>query len=152
MITTQPMNRWDRLLAFACVATGCSGLFFVVAGGATEAIFNRMVFGSAPSPVVGSNARDYLKFVYRVLGAVMVGWTASLAPTVLGPLRRRERWAWSQVAWSIGIWFSVDTAASLASGFPENALLNVGFGLLFAIPLAGMRPTLVDAPIRADPR
>ena len=152
MITTQPMNRWDRLLAFACVATGCSGLFFVVAGGATEAIFNRLVFGSAPSPVVGSDARDYLKFVYRVLGAVMVGWTASLAPTVLGPLRRRERWAWSQVAWSIGIWFSVDTAASLASGFPENALLNVGFGLLFAIPLAGMRPTLVDAPIRADPR
>ena len=152
MITTQPMNRWDRLLAFACVATGCSGLFFVVAGGATEAIFNRMVFGSAPSPVVGSDARDYLKFVYRVLGAVMVGWTASLAPTVLGPLRRRERWAWSQVAWSIGIWFSVDTAASLASGFPENALLNVGFGLLFAIPLAGMRPTLVDAPLRPDPR
>ena len=146
------MNRWDRLLAFACVATGCSGLFFVVAGGATEAIFNRMVFGSAPSPVVGSDARDYLKFVYRVLGAVMVGWTASLASTVLGPLRRRERWAWSQVAWSIGIWFSVDTAASLASGFPENALLNVGFGLLFAIPLAGMRPTLVDAPIRPDPR
>ncbi len=145
MITTQPLNRWDRLLVFACSATGCSGLFVVVAGGgATEAIFNRMVFGSAVSPVVGSDARDYLRFVYRVLGAVMVGWSAALVPTVLGPLRRRERSAWRQVAWSIGIWFTADTAASLASGFPENALLNVGFALLFAFPLAGMHRTLVD--------
>lgn len=146
------MNRWDRLLVFACLATGCSGLFFVVAGGATEVIFNRMVFGSAPSPVVGADARDYLRFVYRVLGAVMVGWSAALVPTVLGPLRRRERWAWNQAAWSIGIWFTVDTAASLASGFPENALLNIGISLLFAIPLMGMRPTLVDAPSSTNSR
>lgn len=59
------MNRWDRLLAFACLVTASSGLFFVLAPGATEAVFNRMVLGGGSSPVVGSEARQYLQFVYE---------------------------------------------------------------------------------------
>lgn len=40
---------------------------------------------------------------------------------------------------SLVAWFIPDTAYSLLSGFWQNAVLNAGFVLLFAIPLAALR-------------
>lgn len=37
----------------------------------------------------------------------------------------------------ITFWFVTDSTASILSGAPVNAVLNIGFLLLFALPLRG---------------
>jgi hypothetical protein len=118
---------------------GASGAFFVVAGALTTSLFEWIVFGSAESPIPGGEAARYVTFVYGVLGAVMVGWACLLWPLVRGPIRRREPWAWSAIAMSLGAWFVIDSALSIASGFGENALLNLVFAIAFAVPLLAIR-------------
>jgi hypothetical protein len=138
----EPPNRatpWDRLLEVAVLLVGVSGAFFVVAGTLTTSLFEWVVFGSAESPIPDGEAGRYVTFVYGVLGAVMIGWACLLWPLVRGPLRRREPWAWSAIAVSVGIWFVVDSTLSLASGFGENALLNLVFAIAFAVPLLAIR-------------
>jgi len=36
----------------------------------------------------------------------------------------------------MGAWFAVDTTLSAVTGFWGNVALNIGFALLFAVPLA----------------
>jgi hypothetical protein len=76
--------------------------------------------------------------VYRVLGAVLIGWTVGLA-AAWRALRRRDRGAWWTIALSVGAWYVVDTTCSLVAGFPENAVLNTVLALLIAVPLVGIR-------------
>lgn len=145
-----PRTIWDRWLELAVILVVVSGAFFVFAGKATTTVFEWIIFGSADSPIPSGLAADYLTFVYAVLGAVMVGWGCLLWPIVRGPVRRRECWAWTAVSWSMGIWFVVDSTVSIASGFGENAVLNLGFGAAFAVPLIALRSecrvSIVDQP------
>ena len=90
-------RRWDRLLELATVAVGASGPFFVVFGEATASLFKQLIFGTGANPIQGVEALDYTRFVYGVLGAVMVGWSVALWSVVTGPLRHREPWAWNAV-------------------------------------------------------
>lgn len=135
---------WDAWLLVAIAGVAGFSAGFVVAGDSMITVFDRLLFGSAESPVRGAAALDYLKFSFGVLGAVTIGWMVALLPIALGPLRRRERFAWSSIAWSVGVWFVIDSTFSVLSGFPENAVLNVGFVALFAIPLLAMRRELAD--------
>jgi hypothetical protein len=132
-------NFWDRSLQFATAAVGLSGLCFVVFGTLTATLFKRLIYGTDTNPIAGREALDYTRFVYGVLGAVMFGWSLALWGLTIGPVRRRERWAWRVVAISMAGWFVVDTILSIASGYGENAILNTVFAVLFAVPLVGMR-------------
>jgi hypothetical protein len=130
-----PRTLWDDLLKFATVIVGVTGLFFVGFGPATQELFKRLIYGTAPDPVVGVEALRYVRFVYGVLGAVMFGWALALWFIITGPFRERQRWAWNAVVASMIGWFVVDTTLSLLSGYGENAILNVAFALMFAVPL-----------------
>ena len=130
---------WDRWLEAAVLLVGGAGVFFVVARVPTTTLFEWIIFGSADSPIPTGDAARYVTFVYGVLGAVMIGWACTLWPLVRGPLRRRERWAWTAVALSVGVWFVVDSTLSVASGFGENALLNLVFAVAFGVPLLAIR-------------
>lgn len=131
-----PNQLWDRWLAAAIGLVGLLGVVLALAAGPATEAFDRLFFGG-PGPVPDGAAREYLALVYRILGAVLVGWTVALA-AAWRALRRRERGAWWTVAASVGVWFVVDTTYSLTSGFPANALLNLGLAALVAVPLAGM--------------
>jgi hypothetical protein len=136
---------WDRWLTIAVGAVAAFGLAMIVVRAPIMATFDRLFFGSAESPVPDGPAADYLAFVYGLTGAVMVGWMVALLPIVRGPLRRREHWAWTTIAASVGTWFVVDSLFSLVTGFAENVASNAGFLLVFAVPLVAMRSELVDA-------
>ena len=41
----------------------------------------------------------------------------------------------SLILTSIGAWFVIDSAGSILAGAPVNALFNVGFLAMFAVPL-----------------
>jgi hypothetical protein len=135
---TQPSSRLDRALVVAACVVGASGLFFVLFGTTTASLFKRLIYGSATNPVTGTEALEYTRFVYGVLGAVMIGWAIALLFVIHGPLRRRERWSWNAVAASMGGWFAVDTSLSIWSGYAENAVLNLGFAILFTVPLVAI--------------
>lgn len=118
------------------------GLAFVLLPGLMQDAFNRLIFGDTRTPEGFSpKAVDHSEFTYAVLGAVMVGWMMLLAFIIHGPLRSGERWAWTAVVASVGVWFVLDTTMSLASGYPENAALNAVFGVGFGVGLWATRPT-----------
>ena len=88
-------------------------------------------------PVDGAQtlAGDGMRLVNGILGGVMVGWAVMLwiVSTEVYPenpvLGRRI------ILMSVGTWFVVDSLASIIAGAPLNAVFNVGFLLLFFVPV-----------------
>lgn len=126
---------WWRWLLVVTAGTLVFGLALMVLPQVMLPFFNILFFGSPDNPFDAAATR-YITFTYGVLGAVMVGWAIALLYIVLKPFRRGEREAWNALAWSIGIWYLIDSVFSLYSGFGANALFNTAFLVLFAIPLA----------------
>ncbi len=130
---------WWRWLVAASVGVLLFGATMVVLPEPTALFFNLLLFatpGGDPALIV---AAPYLRFVYAVLGAVMVGWAVALLCLLYGPFRRGAREGWVAVAISLTAWFVPDTALSLWTGFWPNAVLNAVFAVAFAIPLAATR-------------
>lgn len=137
---------WYRWLIAASIVVLVFGLGFVFLPDLLLAFFNLVLFSSSRGSVLyAHNARGYISFAHAVLGAVMIGWSISLLYIVTGPFRRGERGAWSALTVSLLAWFVPDSAASLAAGYAGNALLNVGFIALFAVPLAASYKPLHSA-------
>ena len=128
---------WQRWLVLVSIGAALFGLAFIILPTAMENLFITLFFGGASTDALfGVEAGNYIRFVYGVLGAVMLGWMISLTIIASGAFGKRDRSAWNAIAVGAGVWFVVDSAFSLASGFPANAALNVGFMVLFTIPLA----------------
>ena len=128
---------WERWLIFATSLVAGFGLLLVVSPAFASWLFGWVAFGSASGiENLGAAAQPYLALVHGVLGAVMFGWGVGLLLIVVGPFSRGEWEAWRLVAISMGAWFAVDITLSAVSGFWGNVALNIGFALLFAVPLA----------------
>lgn len=128
---------WWRWLVVATIGLLLFSLTLMFLPEVTHRLFNLMIFGSARgNPAFGTQAVGYLSFVYAVLGAVMFGWGVMVLLALFGPFRAGEPQAWRLVAWPLAAWFVPDTAISLASGYWQNAVLNLAFAAAFAVPLA----------------
>lgn len=113
------------------------GLALVFFPAQMERFFNWMLFASQTAvPIQEPPAVDYLRFVYGVLGAVMVGWGVSMVWVLIGPYGRGERAGWLALATPLAIWYVIDSSLSVTQGFWQNAVLNSLFAALFALPLA----------------
>jgi hypothetical protein len=131
---------WTRVLLCAIAAVLLFGMMMMLLPTETQRLFNVVAIGTPSYPAsIPPVAQPYIVFVYRMLGAVMIGWMLALLAIVIGPFQRGEAWAWWAISLSLGGWFAIDTTASLLTCFPGNALLNLGFGLAFAVPLAASR-------------
>lgn len=86
--------------------------------------------------------RDYARFIYGVLGAVIVGWMITIGAIAMGPLRSREVWSWWALVTALVIWFVLDTGISLLLGFAGHAWFNVAFAVALAGPLLMIRRDL----------
>ncbi len=134
------LGPWDRVLLIVVVGVAVYALGLVVFGLALgDEVFARLGFGPGDGEIIGEAPREYVQLIYGVLGAVIVGWMVTLGAIVVGPLRRREEWAWWAVVSASVIWFALDTGLSLALGFVGHALFNVGFAVALAVPLAAIR-------------
>ncbi len=104
-------------------------------------LFTRLFFANAESvQQIGEGDEPYIQLVYGVLGAVMVGWMVALLPLVS---RITQRDTWNIMAWSIGVWFVLDTSMSLVIGSFAHAVFNLPFFILLAIPLGGIYRTFL---------
>jgi hypothetical protein len=112
------------------------GLFLVMAPGFTRQGFSLLVYADTGRiATFGADAVAYIALVHAVLGGVMFGWGVALLLVVRGLFARGAREGWQIIAISVAAWFVPDTAFSLWSGFWQNAVLNVAFLFLFAVPL-----------------
>ena len=126
---------WLVVVSGGIVAAGLAMLLFP---GLTRRLFSLLLFASSETiDGFGALPARYIGLAHGVLGAVMVGWGAALLLLLFGPFRRGSREAWLTVAVSLAAWFVTDTGVSLATGFWQNAVLNVVVAVLFAVPLAG---------------
>ena len=127
---------WQRWLIVVTVGVIVYGFSFILLPDLTQSLFNIIFFSSADaSRQFSDQANDYIAFAHGVLGAVMIGWMVALLPILTGTFREGERSSWNAIAFSVLVWYVVDTAFSLYSGVPANALFNTAFLVLFAIPL-----------------
>jgi hypothetical protein len=130
---------WWRWMVVVTIGVIVYGLALLVAPGPMQDIYNRVFYSDRDiATVFSSEASHFVRFVYRVLGAVMVGWMITVLGIVIVPFRRGERWTWTTLTLSIGAWFVLDSAFSMADGFVMNAVFNVAFLVLFAIPLTAI--------------
>ena len=81
--------------------------------------------------LAGAEAR----LLCAISGGMLVGWGALMALVAVRLYARDPALARTMIAVSMITWFVVDCAASVAAGAPVNAVLNVGFLALFAVPL-----------------
>lgn len=139
-------STWERILLAVIGGVIIYALALVVGGLAVgDTAFDVLGFGPDDGNIRSGDGRAYLRLVYGVLGSVIVGWMLTLATIVVGPLRRRERWAWTAVVAGVVVWFVLDTGLSLVLGFVGHALFNVTFAIALAVPLAAIRNHLPSA-------
>ena len=87
-----------------------------------------------------AEAAAFRAFVLGPLGATIAGSYLLQAFGAGVPFRRRERWAWWASAGALALWFTVDSALSLAHGAAFNVLrINLVPLAVFVPPLAATR-------------
>jgi hypothetical protein len=128
---------WFRWLLAVTIGVMVFGLALVLAPGLAREGFSLLLYADTERlATFGAEAAAYISLVHAVLGAVMFGWGVALLLIVRGSFASGARQGWRIVAVSVGAWFVPDTAFSLWSGFWQNAVLNLVFVVLFAVPLA----------------
>lgn len=131
---------WWQWLVAVSVGVVIFGSILVFFPAITLQGFSLLVYGNADQLGLNTAAAvTYIKLVHAVLGAVMVGWGAALLYILLCTFRENLAIGWKTVTGSVLSWFIPDTTYSLISGFWQNAVLNIVFLFLFAIPLLVVR-------------
>ena len=98
-----------------------------------------------PSGAVPPQAAAYSSWVLSAWGATVAGWGLLLTFVVRGPFHARQPWVWPAIAVSLGLWFVLDTLASLRHEVAFNVGLNVAIFILAAIPLLATRKAFVPS-------
>jgi hypothetical protein len=134
--STLPSPFWWRWLIVATIFVLITGIAMVVTPEPVSRMFSLILSSPKNEDIFGASARAYLMLFQGVLGATMIGWSMALLLVAMGPFRRGLREGWTIIAVSMAAWYIFDTSFSLWTGFWMNAVLNTGFLILFAIPLA----------------
>ena len=127
---------WLNWLAVVTVGVIAFGLLLVIAPGLARQGFSLLVFSSADRiSDFGPEAASYIELAQAVMGSVMAGWGMALLLILRGPMQRNLTEGLKFFGISLLVWFIPDTTFSIASGFWQNATLNLVFAVLFLIPL-----------------
>lgn len=126
---------WIGWLTVAFGLTALTAVSYVFLPGAMLASTMQSLMGSADALESGGELQRFVHWLSGVSSAVSLAWMGTALFIVWGPYRRGERWAWWALAAPIFIWFIVDSGRSIATGLSLNALLNVGWLLMYTVPL-----------------
>lgn len=124
---------WERWLMGITLGVIIYGGCLMLFPRAMHTLFNTLFFGESDA---NGTLTHYIHLIYGVLGAVLIGWMVMLLGIIRSPFRHGERWAWQTITSSVLIWFLVDSGFSIVIGVVEHAIFNVGFAVLYTIPLA----------------
>lgn len=143
------MSRFWRTWTIGwCWAVGAFGV--ILAASAFEATDGptRWLFGLLNNRVA-FDPDAHTQFSLAVLGAVTIGWSLTLLAAVQAAhqLGDQARSVWILITSSVVVWYVIDTALSLATGFGLNAIPNTLFLMAFLLPI--IRGDVLKSPSRA---
>lgn len=126
---------WRSWMGIWCLGVGLFGAVIALAGMPGGEAPMRMaleLLGGAPVEVAGA-----LRFTLAVLGAVTIGWAATLWALVraAGALGAEGGPLWRLLLWSVLGWYVIDSLLSVVTRFGLNVVPNTLFLLLFLLPL-----------------
>lgn len=141
---------WYRWLLVVIIGLMIFGTTMVLVPDLTRQIFSLLLYADARQlgAGVGAPTTTYIMLVHGVLGAVIVGWGASMLLAVIGPFKRAQREGWLLLAIPLAVWFVPDTVFSVYTGFWQNAAFNAAVAAAFAVPLVATRHLFWPSPNR----
>jgi hypothetical protein len=110
----------------------------VLTGGGLEATDGvaQMLFG-VMGPLGGFEWTPHLRFATALMGAVTMGWGLTFF-AAFGAAHRLGDQAgsvWGMLTVAAVVWFVVDSALSVATGFWHNAVSNTGLMVGYLVPV-----------------
>lgn len=75
------------------------------------------------------------RLLWAISGGILTGWGVLLWQISTRLYPQDPALARTLILSSVSVWFVVDSLGSIAAGAPLNAVLNIGFLLLFFVPL-----------------
>lgn len=102
-----------------------------------ERVFMDLVFW--PMDGLPDSQAAEIRLLWGINSGILSGWGIALWLITTRLYSNEPALTRAIILYSIGTWFIVDGLGSIVAGAPMNAVVNVGFLLLFAIPL--WRPT-----------
>jgi hypothetical protein len=127
---------WKTWLTVWCWGVMVSGAVLLLAAlpaadGPARLVF-AMVGGGRPE--AGMFGQPALRLAFALQGALAIGWTL----TMVGLIRAAAMIgtpAWRSLTLSMLVWFVTDSAASIGTGFPLNAVSNSVLMVAFLVPI-----------------
>ena len=127
---------WKNWITVWCWAVIVFGAVLAAAGLPAMDGVARVLFG-----VVGSLPADPamfeptgMRFAVALMGAVTLGWGFTIL-FLLPAIHAAGAPAWKGLTAAILIWFVVDSAFSVATGFALNAVSNTGLLIAYLVPV-----------------
>ena len=139
-MTNPTTQTWLKVASAIVIGFGLLGLLGTIpAIAAPTRLLTDLVFW----PVDGAPASTApeIRLLWGILAGLLCGWGLLLWQIATRLVPRDPELARSLILTSIVTWFVIDSAGSVLAGAPVNALLNVGFLLLFIVPLSRGRQT-----------
>ena len=137
---------WQRWLFVVGIVIIISGLLLVFLS--KTILFDLLNHSINPvfwdSKVVESNAIEFQKFLYGVLGATMAGWGVFLSFIVFYPFKNYEKWSWYCVVIGLLTWFILDTSISYYYGVYINVIVNMVFLIMTLLPIVFTRKSFIN--------
>jgi hypothetical protein len=129
---------WLIVVFGATAVAGAVGVLFV---GPLFALIGRGLDRPFWPAAPDTAARKFQSWAYSVTLATLAGWSLSLSVLVANAYATRQLWVWWSIAGGVALWFTLDTGRSIYHRVFLNAIGNVAFLVIVAIPLFG---TFVD--------
>ncbi len=130
-----------NILKFASALVIGFGVVVAIAAYPPTAGITRFLLDLIKWPLDGAQeiSSPEMRFLCAVSGGVMVGWGVLLWLVVTRLYPKDPVLARTMILASIGIWFVIDSTASILAGASLNALLNISFLVLFVLPVLRRR-------------
>jgi len=133
-MSADPTARWLKFAAILVVLTGVMFAFAAYPPTAWPLLaLADLTFW--PFDGAQSLAAPETRLAYGVGGGVMAGWGVMIWLLVDRVWPRDPQTARLLILTGLIAWFVIDSAASVAADAPWNVLVNVGFLLIFLLPL-----------------
>ncbi|MEP3279946.1 MAG: hypothetical protein ABJN26_26070 [Stappiaceae bacterium] len=125
---------WLKVASAILIAFGLSGLF---GAAAPSSAYPAFMADLAFYPLDGAprNNSPEIGLLWAIAGGLMTGWGLMFWQITTHLYPRDPALARQLILSGILAWFVVDSTGSVLTGAPMNALFNVGFLLLFVVPV-----------------
>ena len=131
------MNPTVTWLKFATAIVIAFGLICLLGSVQATSGVPRFMVDLAFWPADGApdNPTPGLRLLWAISGGMLTGWGVLIWQVVTQVYAGNPALGRSMILVSVGTWFVLDGAGSIAAGAPMNAVFNIGFLALYVVPL-----------------